>query len=65
MLSLLEVSKVRIDGKVLLFGLGWHYLLKKSLKILALSLKLVTSLLLTSIGGITETFLLLARVFNY
>ena len=56
-LSLLEVSKLWIDGRVLLFGIGWHCLLKKSLKILALSLKLVTSLLLTSIGDIIGTFL--------
>ena len=35
--------------------------MKKSLKILALSLKLVTILLLTSIGGITGTFLSLER----
>ena len=33
-LNLLEVSEVWIDGRVLLFGTGWHCLLKKSLKIL-------------------------------
>ena len=61
-LSLSEVSKLWIEGRVLLFGIGWHCLLKKSLKLLALSLKLVTSLLLFSIGGISGTFLPLIRV---
>ena len=36
--------------------------MKKSLEILALSFKLVTSFLLTSIGGMTATFLPLTRV---
>ena len=70
-LSLLEVSKLWIDGRVLLFGIGWHCLLKKSLKILALSLKLVTSLLLTSIGGTSllltsaGTFFTVEKSFDY
>ena len=56
-LSLLEVSKVWVDGRVLLFGRDWHCLLKKSLKILALSLKLSHKFVLTNIGGITSLFL--------
>ena len=47
---------------MLLFGIGSHCLLKKSLKIFALSLKLVTSFLLTIIGGIAGIFLPLSMV---
>ena len=60
--SLLEVLEVRIDGRMLLFGIGWHCLPKKLLKIFALSLKLVTSFLWASTGVVTETFLPLTRI---
>ena len=60
--SLLELSKIWIDGRVLLFGIVWHCLLKKSLKIFVLSLKFVTGLFLTNMWGITGAFLRLTKV---
>ena len=52
----------KVNGKLLWLDIGWHCLLKKSLKIFDFSAKSVTSLSLTNKGGMTEAFFPLAKV---
>ena len=51
------VKYTQFSGSLLSLARGVHCVLKKSLKIFALALKLVTNLLLTKRGGITDTLL--------
>ena len=61
-LKQLVVSNYKVDGRILSLEIGWHCLLKKSLKILAFSTKFITILYLTNKGGKIGAFFLLTKV---
>ena len=61
-LKRLVVSNDKVNGRVLRLDIGWHCLVKKSLKIWPFSRKLVGNLLLINERGMVGTFFQLIKV---
>ena len=61
-LKSLVVSNDKVNGRVLWLDIGWHWLLKKSLKNSAFSAKFVTNLVSTNNEGMIGAFSLITKV---